>query len=123
MIVGVLIIALIIGSIARIISVHYATEDAYTRDETLTFLQSNSTNIVRKVNTKSLAENDIFYIYKDTTNKRFLVMTGATADQYKYIDSRSEWVSNTGSFESTVYTQIFLVDKNDTSPTAKQVIK
>lgn len=88
MIVGVLIIALIIGSIARIISVHYATEDAYARNETLGFLQGNASNIVRKLNTKSLAENDIFYVYKDTTNKKFIVMTGATSEAYKYVDSR-----------------------------------
>ncbi|MFZ4461161.1 MAG: hypothetical protein ACOYN2_01065 [Patescibacteria group bacterium] len=83
-----MIIALIIGSIARIISVHYATEDAYTRDETLSFLQANASNIVRKLNTKPLSENDLFYVYKDTVNKKFIIMTGSTSEAYKYIDSR-----------------------------------
>ena len=98
-IVGVLIIALVIGSIARIIAIHYTTEDTYTRNETLYLLQNNSTNILRKLDTSSIAEKEIFSAYKDPSALQFRVMTGSLADKYKYIDRRNEWVSSTGSFQ------------------------
>jgi hypothetical protein len=87
-IVGVVILAIIIGSIARIIAIHYSNEDEYARNETLYLLQNNATNSMRKLDTSSIGEKELFYVYKDTANRRFLVMTGATAEKYKYIDRR-----------------------------------
>jgi hypothetical protein len=50
-------------------------------------------------------------------------MTGSNVEPYKYIDRRGNWVSNTGSFQDTIYTQLMLLDKNGTSPIQKQVVK
>ncbi len=108
---------------ARIISAHYENEDTYARNEMLYILQNNGINAVRKIDTSSVTEKGIFALYKDTANNRFTIMTGALTEQYKYIDRRGEWVSNTGSFAGTVYTQLFYVDKSDTLPVKKQVIK
>ena len=122
-IVGVFIIAIVIWGIAKILSVQYAIEDDYFRSQTLFILKNNATNIVRKVDTSSVSENEIFSLYKDTTNRRYLVMTGANIETYKYIDRRGNWVSNTGSFQDVVYTRLMFLSKNITSPVQKQVVK
>jgi hypothetical protein len=75
------------------------------------------------VDTSGIAENETFSLHKDTLNRRYLVMTGANVEPYKFIDRRGNWVSNTGSFQDTIYIQLMLLDKNATSPVQKQVVK
>lgn len=122
-IVGVMIIAIVIGSIAKILSVQYVIEDDYVRNQTLSVLQNNVSNIVKKVDTSSIAENEIFALYKDSAAKKFVVMTGSNVETYKYVDRRGNWVSNTGSFQDAIYTQLLYMDKSDASPIRKQVVK
>lgn len=122
-IVGVMIIAIVIGSIAKILSVQYLIEDEYVRNQTLAVLQNNVSNVVKEVDTTSIAENEIFALYKDTATKKFVVMTGANVEIYKYVDRQGSWVSNTGSFQDTIYTQLLYMDKSDASPIRKQVVK
>ncbi len=118
-----MIIAIVIGSIAKILSIQYVIEDEYVRNQTLSNLQNNASNIVKKADTATIAENDVFSIFKDGVNHQFVTMTGANTSTYKYIDSRGNWVSNTGSFYGTIYTRLFFVEKNDILPTHKQIIK
>ena len=122
-IVWVTIIAIVIGSIAKILSIQYVIEDDYVRNQTLTALQNNATNIVKKLDTSSVAENEIFAMYKDSVNRKYIVMTGSNVEIYKYIDRQGSWVSNTGSFDDTIYTQLLTIDKNDSSLLHKQIIK
>ncbi|MDD2745362.1 MAG: hypothetical protein PHU93_02385 [Candidatus Gracilibacteria bacterium] len=122
-IVGVTIIAIVIGSIAKILSIQYVIEDDYVRNQTLTALQNNATNIVKKLDTSSISENEVFAMYKDSVNRKYLVMTGSNVEIYKYVDRQGTWVSNTGSFNDTIYTQLLTVDKNDSSLLRKQIIK
>lgn len=50
-------------------------EDDYLRNQALFLLENNATNIVKKVDTSDIAENETFSLYKDTLNRHFLVMT------------------------------------------------
>jgi hypothetical protein len=122
-IVWVLIIAIVIWSIAKILSIQYTIEDDYLRNQTLFLLTNNATNIVKKVDTSNIAENETFSIYKDVLNQNFIVMTWSNVEPYKYIDRRGNWVAHTGAFQGTIYTQRMLLDKNGAFPIQKQVVK
>lgn len=99
-------------------------DEDYNTNNAVYLLRTNAENIVKKLDTKSLAEKDIFYIIKDSTVKTFQIFTGTTNDGYRYINGDGDLVTNTGSYGGTLYSRIFLVEKNDTTLGAPhQIIK
>ena len=87
-------------------------------------MQSSAENIIRKTDTSSLSEKDVFFLYKDPNSQTFQVFTGSGGEQYKYIDKNGEFIPNPGSYTGTVYTRIFSVERGDSSfGKPRQVIK
>jgi len=66
----------------------------------------NSENIVRKLDLPEMNNNEYFYIKKDTINKKFIVLTGSTNEEYKYIDSLWNKV-NPNNNPWMTYTRVF----------------
>ena len=114
-IVGVVILAIALFWAALILFQSHTIEEEYGKNNTVAILQSNTENIVRKIDTSSLAEGDIFFIHKDPETKVFSIFTGSVNEQYKYINRDGESVTNTGSNTETVYTRILTVELADSS--------
>lgn len=49
-------------------------------------LEWNSQNIITKLDTDSIDQDETFYIYKNNSTKNFEILTWASNEQYKYID-------------------------------------
>ncbi|MDD5198132.1 MAG: hypothetical protein PHN60_04725 [Candidatus Gracilibacteria bacterium] len=123
-IVGVVILAIAIGGVAVILFQNSAIEEDYAKNNTVAILQSNAENIVRKIDTSSLAEKDIFFLSKDPLTKTFQIFTGTLNEGYKYINKNGNQVTNTGSYAGTIYSRIFSVERGDSSfGKPRQVIK
>lgn len=88
-----------------------AIEEDYAKNNTVAILQSNAENIVRKIDTSSLAEKDIFFLSKDPLTKTFQIFTGTLNEGYKYINKNGNQVTNTGSYAGTIYSRIFSVER------------
>lgn len=122
--VGVVILAIAMGGVTMILVQNRTIEEDYDKNNSVSILQSNAENIVRKVDTSSLAENDIFYLYKEPLTQIFQVLTGSTNERYKYINRNGDLVTDTGSYAGTIYVRMFSVERGDSGlGKAKQIIK
>lgn len=89
-------------------------EEDYNINNTVTLLQSNAENIMRKVDTSNLSDKDIFFLYKDSASQTFQVFTGTINESYKYINGNGDAVTDTGTYIETIYTRIFSLAQGDT---------
>lgn len=74
-IIGVFVLAMVISGIAAILANNLAVENDYMRNNKLHFLEVNSTNIIRRLDTSNLDEKQVFYLEKNETGSVFLVRT------------------------------------------------
>jgi len=58
----------------------------YEKETDLYILKSNSDNILKKLNTDLLNQDEKFYIFKDEANKEYKLVTWSTNEHYKYVD-------------------------------------
>ncbi len=121
--VGFAIIAIVSAGMVKMLAYHATIEEDHARNQTLRILQNNVTNVLRKIDTSGIAEKETFSVYKDRSARRFTVMTGAQVEPYRYVDRSGDWVSNTGTYQGTVYTRTILLDRNDSAPVVRQVFK
>ena len=104
---------------------NYEIEDNYNRNNTIFLLKNNASNITNKLNTNSVPEGNVFFIYKNKDVHEFQILYGTGNDMFKYINKDGELVYNTGSYtDGTIYTRIFYAEKKDASIVdGRQIIK
>ncbi len=90
----------------------------YDKINEIFLLETNSNNLIKKIDTKIFKEKEVFYLYK--TGSQILAYSWANNDYMKYVNSNWDLVTNTWSYDWNIYTRIFMVDK-DTATT--QLIK
>ncbi len=96
----------------------------YNESVTLRLLKRNISNTVKNLDTSNLLENEIFYLFKDTTNKEYLIFTWSTNAWYKYIDNKWNNITDIISYPWDIYSQTLLVQREDTAlGTKNQVVK
>ena len=74
--VGVVILSIAMGGVVMILIQSRTIEEDYNKNNTLSILQSNAENIVRKTDTSDILEKEIFFLHKDSIEKTFRVFTG-----------------------------------------------
>lgn len=122
--VGVVILTIAIGGITTIMVQNRNIDEDYATNNAVFLLRTNTENIIKRINTKSLMEKDIFYLYKDPVTKTFQIFTWTTAEWYKYINSDGDFITNTGTYIPTLYSRILSLEKEDTMLGEKhQIIK
>jgi len=57
-------------------------------------LQSNSDNVLKKLDYSGLNKEEVFYLYKNTENKKIQIMTWSTNSWSKYIDELGNNITN-----------------------------
>ena len=85
-IVSVFILSIALLWIMNIVSFSKDTAIDYETEMFKHIIKSNSDTLVKQVSYDGLENDEIFYIYKDTVNKEFKVMTWSTSSWSKYID-------------------------------------
>lgn len=122
-IVGTVVLALAVSGVAVILSSNSSLETEYEKNNKVFLLQNNADAVVRRVDTSLVAEGEVFYVKKDTVSKTFLVLTGSSNADYRYVNENGEW-ANTGTTTGTVYARSFLMERKDpTIGNGGQVIK
>ncbi len=118
------IISLVISWIATIIGSNYSLEDNFIKNNKVFFLKNNTVNIIKSIDTKWITEWENIYLYKDTENKKFNILTGALNEKYKYVDEYWNNILNIWDYDGNLYSRIVYIQNADTSVwTQNQIIK
>ncbi len=104
-VIGIAILSFTILWIINIISYSINLIDTFEENTRISILRDNLSHIVNQLDTSNLAENEKFYIYKDSTNYEFKIFTWSTNEQYKYIDENGNKVNDIISFSWTSYSR------------------
>jgi hypothetical protein len=95
--------------------------DKFNKNRDINILKQNSINIIKNIDTSSIAENSIFYIYRNKWASTFETQTWS---EYKYVDRFWDYISDLTTFEWNIYSRIFYLERDDNSVwDVHQVIK
>lgn len=108
LIITVIIISVIIIAMIRIITKDNELNFEYDKINYISLLENNTNKLIKKLDTSSFQENDIFYIYQSwSTIKAF---SGTNSEDYKYINYLGEYIQ-TGSYQGIIYTRQCIIEK------------
>ena len=85
-IIWVIILSIMLLWISNIIDFSQNTYWDYEEKLYKYIIQLNSNNIIKKLDVLNIWENEIFYVYKDTSTKNFTIFTWEINEEYAYID-------------------------------------
>ncbi len=114
-IVGVFILSIVILAVANIIVYSNSVISVYSDYSKTNILRENITSIVTNIDTSDIRENEIFYVYKNTSTKEFQIFTWSTNSNYKYIDEFGNLVPNVVTFNDEIYARILWLSREDTT--------
>lgn len=117
-IVWVFILAFVMLWIVNILIFSTDVTAKYNETNRIQVLKQNLTNIIKKIDTSWLQENEIFYLYKNSTAPgwaEYQVFTWSTNSGYQYIDELWNHVSDTSTFSWDIYSQILWIANEDIS--------
>ena len=87
----------------------------YNETNRIEVLKQNLTNVVQKIDTSMIQENEIFYLHRNTTTGEYQIFTGATNENYKYIDEMGNTIADIVTYEGDIYSQILWMSTEDIS--------
>ncbi len=123
-VIGVFVLSIVIFAIVNILTTNAAVEDDYARNLRIRLLEQNASNILRSMDTTSIAEKEVFFLQKDPTTSTFRLHTGTGNLSHSYVDTYGQPITNTGSYSGALYTRSFAIDQYDTgAKVSNQVIK
>lgn len=111
----VFIISIVILWISSLINYSRITIQSYDRSTKIGILRENLTSIIKWIDLNGVKENEIFYIYKDTSSNNYTVFTWSTNVEYKYINARWEKVEDISNYEWDIYARLLWIEREDTS--------
>jgi len=125
-IIGVFILSFIILWVSNLLINNIWTINSYENKRDISILTKNTTNIIQKIDTTMVNETEIFYLYKNNTNKNFEIKTWSWNYEYKYIDKY--WnkieINDLALFPWNIYSRVLWLEREDTSQWEEhQVIK
>lgn len=90
----------------------------YDKINEIFILETNTSNLLKKVKTSDFKEKEVFYLYK--TGSQILAYSWITNEYMKYINKEWDLITNTWTYDKNIYSRLFIIDK-DTATT--QLIK
>lgn len=93
-IISVFILSIALLWIMNIVTFSKDTAIDYETEMFKHIIQSNSETLIKKFEYENLESDEVFYIYKDTGNKEFQVLTWSTNSGSKYIDELWNRIDN-----------------------------
>lgn len=85
----------------------------YKKINYISILETNTYNIIKKINTTNLKENDIFFLEKSWNEINLL--TWSLNENYKYISNEWENVLDLKNFKWPIYSRFCIVEKDSES--------
>lgn len=105
-VIGIAILSFTILWIINIISYSINLIDAFEKNTRMSILRDNISHIINQLDTSNLAENEIFYIYKNSSGSEFQIFTWTLNTEYKYIDENGNKVDDIVNFSWAIYSRV-----------------
>lgn len=115
-VVWVFILSFVVLWIVNILIFSSDTTTKYNETNRIQVLKQNLTNAIKQTNTSALRENEIFYLHKnraDGINGKYEIYTGATNENYKYVDELWNTIEDITTFSWDIYSQVLWVSNED----------
>ena len=87
----------------------------YNETNRIEVLKQNLTNVVQKIDTSMIQENEIFYLHRNTITGTYQVFTGSSNQNYKYIDEMGNTINDITTYQGDIYSQILWMATEDIS--------
>ncbi len=104
-VIWVFILSFIIMGIVNLIITTNKVVINYEEKKVVNILTSNTLNVIKYLDTSGIAEGETFYLYKDSENKVYKVMTWGVNESYEFIDRYWNYVENIDTFEWNVFSR------------------
>lgn len=104
-VIGIAILSFTILWIINVISYSMTLIDAFEKNTRISLLKNNLFHIVNQLDTSNIAENEIFYIYKNSSGSEFQIFTWTLNTEYKYIDENGNKVDDIVNFNWAIYSR------------------
>lgn len=114
-IVWVFILSIVVLGIANLIIYSATIVDTYKDAARIGILKESLANVIKKIDTSVIRENEIFYVYKNNATNNFQILTGTTNSGYKYIDELGNYVPDVVSYTWAIYSRILWTEREDTT--------
>lgn len=114
-IVGVFILTIILLWLGNLMYYSYDMISQFNNANRISILQNNLINIVKKIDTTGIWENEFFYVYKNETTNNFEAFTGILNSEYKYIDIHGNKVDDIVAYDKPIYSRVLWKERSDTS--------
>ena len=108
-VIGIFILSIVILWISNILWNSKDLVAKFSQRNNLDLLTANAYNIVWKLNTSSLIDQDVFYIYKNKATHKFEIKIWEQNNEYKYIDKAFNKIDNPWNFKWSLFSHIFYV--------------
>lgn len=87
--------------------------ETYENKKIISILKNNTENAIKKIDTDSINETEIFYLYKNETTNNFEIFTWTTNANYKYIDKHWSHVDDIVNFNDSIFSRILWLERDD----------
>jgi hypothetical protein len=84
----------------------------YENKNIISLLRNNTENVIKKIDTSNVKEGELFYLYKDTFLKEYVIFTWTTNSSYKYIDAYWNKVDDLSNFNWNIYSRVLYIQKD-----------
>lgn len=121
-IIGVFILSFVILGIANLIIYSSNLIESYTDTARVNILKESLWNIVKKLDTSTIQEGEVFYLYKNNTTSTYQIFTGSVNQWAKYVDENGESIANIVTYSGSIYGRFLWTEREDTTLTEQDQI-
>jgi len=122
-VVWILILSIVLLWIWKLIWNSRETISYFNEKMEIDILSKNISFVLEQLDLSVVDEWDVFYIYKDNTDKNFKIFVWEHNREYKYIDKYWDKIDDPLNYNWTVYKRIFQTKKIDINWELKTAVK
>jgi len=112
--IGVFLISIVILGISNLLNYSWVIIRDYEDNTKINILRNNTTNIVAKIDTSFIAENEIFYIRNQTGSTSYVALTGTGFAWDRFINEFNQNI-DPETYTGPIYSRQLWVEREDTS--------
>ena len=113
-IVWILILSFIILTLSKVLIQSKENIETFNNYRISNLLKNNTSNIVSKLNTENIKENEFFYLYKNDSSQEFQVLTWVLNDSNQFINKYWDKI-DVNTFDWVIYKRLLWLEKEDNS--------
>ena len=112
--IGVFLISIVILGISNLLNYSGGVIRDYEDNIKITLLRNNTQNIVSRIDTSDIQENEVFYIQNDTSNNTYTSGTWSSYEPFRFINEFGENI-DPSTYDGPIYSRQLWIEREDLS--------